>query len=349
MTTGIILLNFGEPAVAERDRVVSYLERIFQTNAAIENRNGKKARERARALAERRAPGLIEEYDAIDGSPLNQQSAEQATALEEVLQNRGFDTVTTYVGMQYTEPFIEDAVAQAQTDDVDTVVGLPVYPLCGPSTTIAALQNLTKTIGECDWDVDTVNLTGWHRHPTYLRLRTDAIQTFVKKHGFHLDGSTTELVYSAHGTPQHYLNEGSRYVAYVEEWCELSSSLLGIDAYTVGYQNHENRDVAWTEPAIEEAIATVDADRIVVEPISFMHEQSETLWELDNEVCDIATDAGLEFYRVPIPHDDERFPTVLADLVEPILAGFDPGFYHLRPCTCTDRLDPLCLNCPQKP
>jgi ferrochelatase len=349
MTTGIILLNFGEPAVAERDRIVSYLERIFQTNAAIEDHSGEEAHERARTLAERRAPGLIEEYDAIDGSPLNHQSAEQATALEAVLQDRGFDDVKTYVGMQYTDPFIEDAVAQAQADKVDTVVGLPVYPLCGPSTTIAALQELTNAIDERDWDVDVVNLTGWHRHPTYLRLRTDAIQTFVKEHGLHLDESTTELVYSAHGTPQHYLNEGNRYVEYVEEWCELNSSLLGIDAYTVGYQNHENRDVAWTEPAIEEAIATVDADRIVVEPISFMHEQSETLWELDNEVCDIATDAGLDFYRVPIPHDDERFPTVLAELVEPTLAGFDPEFYHLRPCTCTDRLDARCLNCPQRP
>jgi len=349
MTTGIILLNFGEPAVAERDQVVSYLERIFQTNAAIEDHSGEDARERARALAERRAPGLIEEYDAIDGSPLNQQSVEQATALEAVLQDRGFNTVTTYVGMQYTEPFIEDAVAQAQADDVDTVVGLPVYPLCGPSTTIAALQELTKAIDERDWDVDVVNLTGWHRHPTYLRLRTDAIRTFVKEHELDLTENTTELVYAAHGTPQRYLEDGNRYVEYVDEWCELSSGLLGIDAYTLGYQNHESRNVAWTVPAIEEAIATIDAERIVVEPISFMHEQSETLWDLDNEMCDVATDAGLDFYRVPIPHDDERFPGVLADLVEPTIAGFDPARYHLRPCTCPDRLDARCLICPQRP
>jgi ferrochelatase len=346
MTTGIILLNFGEPAVAERDRVVSYLERIFQTNAAIEGDSGEEAGERARTLAERRARGLMEEYDAIDGSPLNHQSADQATALEAVLQDRGFDDVETYVGMQYTEPFLEDAVARAHADEVDTLVGLPVYPLCGPSTTIAALQELTEAIDHRDWDVDLINLSGWHRHPTYLRLRTDAIRTFVMEHGLHLDDSTTELVYSAHGTPQHYLNEGSRYGEYVEEWCELSSSLLGIDGYTIGYQNHDSRDVAWTEPVIEDAIATVDAERIVVEPISFMHEQSETLWELDNEVCDIATDAGFDFYRVPVPHDDERFPKVLADLVEPTLAGFDPGLYHLRECRCTDRLDSRCLNCP---
>lgn len=349
MTTGIILLNFGEPAVSDEDRVVPYLERIFLANAGIEARSSEAARERARALAERRAPSLIKEYAAIDGSPLNDQSAEQATALDTALRDRGFSDVTTYVGMQYTDPLIEDAVAQARADEVDTLVGLPVYPLSGPSTTIAALRDLSEAVDERDWDVDVVNITGWHRHPLYLRLRTDAIRMFVAQHGIDLADSGTELIYSAHGTPQHYLDEGSRYVEYVKEWCGLITNLLGVDEYTLGYQNHENRDVAWTAPSIEDAITTVDADRIVVDPISFMHEQSETLWELDTELHDVATDAGIEFYRVPIPHDDDRFSVVLADLVEPVVAGINPGIYQLRPCACTETLDALCLNCPPEP
>lgn len=81
MTTGIILLNFGEPAKSDEDRVVAYLERIFLANAAIGALSSEAARERARALAERRAPGLIEEYATINGSPLNDQSAEQARRL----------------------------------------------------------------------------------------------------------------------------------------------------------------------------------------------------------------------------------------------------------------------------
>jgi ferrochelatase len=345
MTTGIILLNFGEPASPERDLVVDYLERIFQSNTAIDDQMGENAREDPRVLAKRRAPGLLSEYEAIGGSPLNRQVAEQATGLESVLRERGFDDVETYVGMQFTEPSIAGAVTQAQTDGVDTVVGLPTYPLCGPSTTVAALAELSTAIEEIGWDVDVVNITGWHRHPTYLRMRVDGIRTFLKEQGIHLGERTTELVYSAHGTPQHFVDNGSRYVDYVHEWCELCSSLLGIETYTLGYQNHENRDAAWTEPAIEEIIPTIDAERIVVEPISFVHEHSETLWELDEEMCEVATDNGLEFFRVPIPHDDERFSSVLADLIEPTLARIDPGLYHLRPCTCTDRLDALCLNC----
>ena len=153
MTTGIILLNFGEPTTPDESRIVEYLERIFLANADVESGRGGDAASRARALAERRAPGLVEEYEAIGGSPLDQQSADQAEALEATLHDRGFTDVTTYVGMQYTDPLVEDAVARARADDVDTLVGLPVYPLSGPSTTVAALQELDAAVEALDWDV----------------------------------------------------------------------------------------------------------------------------------------------------------------------------------------------------
>ena len=72
MHTGVALLNFGEPAEPEHDRVVDYLERIFYANADLEDADSEDAaRERARKLAQRRAPGLLEEYEEIGGSPLN--------------------------------------------------------------------------------------------------------------------------------------------------------------------------------------------------------------------------------------------------------------------------------------
>src|SRR6056297_1028194 len=101
MTTGVVLLNFGEPAEPTRENVVPYLERIFLNNASLEDADTEEeARERARQLAERRAPGLIEEYEEIGGSPLNPQAEAQADALADELDERGYD-IQTYVGMQF--------------------------------------------------------------------------------------------------------------------------------------------------------------------------------------------------------------------------------------------------------
>ncbi|WP_436934584.1 ferrochelatase [Halovenus marina] len=347
MSTGLVMLNFGEPAEPDREAVVDYLERIFYANADLEDADTEEERrERARQLAQRRAPALIEEYGEIGGSPLNPQSERQAEMAEAELRERGYN-VTTYVGMQYTEPFIEDAVEHARADGMDRLVGFPVYPLCGPSTNVISLDELDEAVAESDWSGPVQGITGWHRHPTYNRVRADNIAAFADAEGVDLTAAETTLVFSAHGTPQHYLEEGSRYEIYVEEWCSAMAGMLGVEDYRIGYQNHENRDIPWTEPEVEDLIEEVDAERVVVEPVSFLHEQSETLSELDIELAEEAADEGLDFHRVPIPHDDERLGGVFADLVEPFLADIDPEYYQYRQCQCRDEPGTMCLNAPQ--
>jgi ferrochelatase len=346
MTAGIVLLNFGEPSESTREAVVDYLERIFFANADIEGETTEaEARERAAELARRRAPGLIEEYEEIGGSPLADHATTQATLLADELTRRGYD-VETYHGMQYTDPFITDAVEAARADGVDHLIGLPVYPLCGPSTTVQSLDELDTALDEVGWDGPVDRLTGWHRHPAYTRARIDNVRSFLDANDLALGGGT-RLVFSAHGTPQYYLDAGSRYEEYVEEFCGVVATALGTDTYELGYQNHANRgDVAWTQPDVEEVIETVDADRVVVEPVSFMHEQSETLSELDIELREEAEEEGLGFHRVPIPYDDERFVGALADLTEPFVAGYDHEYAGLRQCECRDEPNTVCLNAP---
>ncbi|MFB6146317.1 MAG: ferrochelatase [Halobacteriaceae archaeon] len=350
MTAGVVTMNFGEPAEPDREAVVEYLTRIFLTNADLEEYDTRaEARERSRELARRRAPGLIEEYEEIGGSPLNEQSERQTAALADALSDRGFD-VETYDAYQFTEPLIEDAVASARADGVDHLIGLPVFPLCGPSTSVAANDDLEAAVADQDgWEPEVTPITGWHRHPLYNRIRVENLAAFADEEGLDLADPDTALVFSAHGTPVHYLEAGSRYDRYVEEYCETVAGLLGVEGYEVGFQNHENRDIPWTEPEVEDVVADLDAECVVVDPISFMHEQSETLSELDDELREVAEDAGLAFHRAPIPHDDPRFPELLADVVEPFVADVDPGLYQFRQCQCRDVPGTVCLNAPRVP
>jgi ferrochelatase len=210
MTIGIVVLNFGEPAEPSREAVVPYLTRIFLQNAVLEEADTEEEeRERSRELAERRASALVEEYEGIGGSPLNEQATAQADALETELRDRGYDA-RTYVSMQFTEPYAADAVAAAQKDNVDRLVGLPVYPLCGPSTTVAALDLVEDAIAESGWEVPFDPVSGWHRHPAYTRMRADNVRSFLDSEGLSLADPGTTLVFSAHGTPEYYLEEGYR-------------------------------------------------------------------------------------------------------------------------------------------
>lgn len=347
-TVGVVMLAFGEPSRPNREAVVDYLTQIFLANASLEAaETPAEERARSRELAERRAPSLLEEYEAIGGSPLNKQARAHGLALRTALGSRGYD-VAVYLGTQFTRPTIEDAVAAARADDLDQLVGLPLYPLCGPSTTVASLKTLRDAVATMEtWDPTVNEVTGWHRHPTYTRLRAGNVTALADERELDLTDDETALVFSAHGTPIHYLEAGSRYDTYVEEFCETMAAVLGVDNTHLGYQNHENRDVAWTEPDVESVIDGLDAARVVVDPVSFIHEQSETLAELDIDLRERAEGRGLAFHRVPVPHEDPALATTLADLVEPFVAGFDPDYHQLRPCHCREATDAVCLNAPR--
>ena len=344
--TAVALLHFGEPETTDRETVVDYLARIFQANADLEDHASETAaRERSRELAERRAPRLIEEYEEIGGSPLHGQAMDRARALEGTLEDRGYGATTVAVGMQFTEPLIEEVATSLAERDVERVVGLPMYPLCGPSTTVAALDDLEHSMAEIDgWDPELAAITGWHRHPAYTRTRVDAIQETAAGADVDLSDPETTLLFSAHGTPVRYLEAGSRYVEYVEEYCETVARILGVSGYDLGYQNHENRDLDWTEPDVEDLIADLDAERVVVDPTSFVHEQSETLAELDHDLAQLAAEQGIDFHRVPVPHDDPRLLALFVALLEPFLSGFDPGYHQLRQCECRPVEGTYCLN-----
>ncbi len=352
MKIGVIVLNFGEPENPTPEEVIPFLERIFFNNANLEGEvTPEEARRRSRELAERRAPGLIQEYNEMGPSPLNPQARAQAEALQTELRGRGHDA-TTYSAMQFTEPLIQDAVKQAQEDGVELLVGLPVYPLCGASTTVAALDAVERALEEISWPgVEFRGVTGWHRHPLYTRLRADGVREAARDAGVELANPRTTLLFSAHGTPIKYLKEGNRYQEYVEESCRAVAEELGVSDYVIGYQNHTNRGIEWTQPDVEQVIQELDTDAVVVVPISFMHEQSETLAELDHELREEAEEVGLKFVRVPVPHDDPRFPRVLADLVEPLALadeGATPRAGELRwgRCRCRPRTGSYCLNAP---
>ncbi len=343
MPLGVLVLNFGEPDEATLDLARPYLERIFLQNAGLEGHADEAAVARARQLAADRAPSLVEDYQAIGGSPLNGQADAQAEALERELASAGIEA-RVYSAFQFTDPSIPETLERAREDGVDSLVGLPVYPMCGYSTTVAALNDVRRALDDLSWDPRFVGLSGWHAHPEYVSMRVDHIRTFVEARGLDLGAPDTLLYFSVHGTPVRYLGEKGRYDRYVHEHCRDVAEGLGAERYQVGFQNHANRRIVWTQPDNEDAIRARDERRLVVVPISFMHEQSETLAELDHELREFVEGLGKELHRVPVPHDDPRFPKLLASLVSEAISEDPAASGRLSACRCCPLEPTWCTN-----
>ena len=136
------MLAFGEPEGLDPQGVIDFLERIFLANRRLEPGTGA---ERARQLAEARAPGLMEAYERIGGSPMNAHAEAHGEALEAALKERGH-RCHVFVGTQFTTPTISDALRRCRESGVDQLVALPLYPVSGPTTTVAALDTVREQL-----------------------------------------------------------------------------------------------------------------------------------------------------------------------------------------------------------
>ena len=206
-------------------------------------------------------------------------------------------------------------------------------------------QRRSAAAREAGWDRGILEIGGWHLHPDYLRMHADHVRACCAEWKVSLDHPRTALVFSIHGTPLKYLEGGSRYDRYVEETCAGIARDLDVERYHIGYQNHTNRPIEWTKPDMEEVIASLDADRVVMIAGSFMHEQSETLRELDHDIRALVEARGIALHRVPIPHVAPRFVGILADLVEARVAeNCSTAALRLRRCICRAGGSARCTN-----
>ena len=99
----------------------------------------------------------------------------------------------------------------------------------------------------------------------------------------------------------------------------------GLD-WQVCYQSRATPQ-EWIGPSTEEEIERAGRDKVavLVVPIAFVSEHTETLVELDIEYKEFAREAGVEYYfRAPTPNADTGFIAALAALVRR-MHEFGPG------------------------
>ena len=133
------------------------------------------------------------------------------------------------------------------------------------------------------------------------------------------------ILFSAHGLPKKIINGGDPYQWQVEQIAEkvAKKSNLNADSWTICYQSRVG-PLEWIGPATEDEIkrAGAESKNLVVVPIAFVSEHSETLVELDIEYRAIADHAGVPTYlRTPTVGVDVSFIDGLARLVRDNAAG----------------------------
>jgi protoporphyrin/coproporphyrin ferrochelatase len=306
----VVLFNLGGPD--SRETIEPFLFNLFADPAIIALPNPLRWLV-ARLIVRRRAPVARAIYARIgDASPILANTEAQARALEREL---GGD-VAAFIAMRYWHPLSAATAAAVKAWQPDRIILLPLYPQFSTTTTASSFR-------------------AWHEEAARIGLRvpTRAVCCYPAVAGF-IDavvarlaaaiaawpaGLKCRILLSAHGLPQRVVARGDPYQFQIETTAAAICARLAVPAadVVVCYQSRVG-PLRWLEPATDAEIRRAGAGGVgvIVAPIAFVSEHSETLVELDLEYRHLAEQSGVPRYvRVATVGTAPSFIAALAGLV----------------------------------
>ncbi|HXA24267.1 MAG TPA: ferrochelatase [Acetobacteraceae bacterium] len=272
----------------------------------------------ARLIARKRLQPATANYAMLGGrSPLLELTRSQAAALEARLPE--FDA-KCFVAMRYWHP-LSDETAQAVTDwQPDEVILLPLYPHYSTTTTGSSLTAWREAAARAGLVADTVTVCCYPTDADYIAATTALLSAAYDAARAQLDPTVRlRVLFSAHGLPEVIVRQGDPYQWQIEQtvtdvlkaWPEQEPD------WVVCYQSRATPQ-QWIGPSTEAEIERASHDRVavLVVPIAFVSDHSETLVELDVEYRVLAEKLGVPgYFRVPVQNSDDVFIAALARLV----------------------------------
>jgi ferrochelatase len=309
----VILFNLGGPDAPEA--VEPFLKNLF-TDPAILSVPAILRKPLGSFIAKRRGPVAREIYAKIGGaSPIVKETQAQAAALDSALSAQGHDA-RCFIAMRYWKPFAEDAARAAKAWNPDRVVLLPLYPQFSTTTTASSEMDWHAAAKRAGLAVPTTRVCCYPWEKGFVESAAALIASTLQKKKPSVD---YRLLLSAHGLPKRTVLKGDPYSWQVEKTARAIVDRLGINGldWQICYQSRVG-PLEWIGPATDAEIRRAGAQGkgLVVAPIAFVSEHSETLVELDIEYGKLARESGVaDYIRVPAVGADEAFIGGLAGLV----------------------------------
>lgn len=294
----VVVFNLGGPD--SLDAVQPFLFNLFSDKAII----GVPQPLRwliARLISWRRVGEARKIYEYLGGSsPLVPETEDQADALEELLNDRDPENeYRVFVAMRYWHPFFEEAAQAVKDFDPQDVMLMPLFPQFSTTTTGTAFDEWERVSRYIGLAAPVRRVCCYPHQPGWVAAQADLLKLALEKAG----ESPVRILFSAHGLPKRIIAKGDPYAWQVEQGAQAIVDAIdgaGLD-WRVSYQSRVG-PVEWIGPQTDAEIAAAgrEGKGVIVLPIAFVSEHSETLVELDIDYAKLAVEAGAQPYiRVP--------------------------------------------------
>lgn len=217
--------------------------------------------------------------------------------------------------MRYTPPFASDIIPKLI--NYDEIYAIPMYPHYSSTTTKSSIEEFIKVAKKYNIDKKIKTVNSYYNNVFYNKAIVERIKEALKED----NSEDFELIFSAHGLTQKIIDSGDLYqkhillnVEYAKK--ELEVQNINFKNIHVAYQSRLG-PMEWLRPYLEDKLKEIK-EKVIIYPISFTVDNSETQYELDMEYAEVAQHLGIKDYRVAKAPNHHRF---FIDAIKEIYEG----------------------------
>ncbi len=308
----IVLLNMGGPNNLEE--VEMFLTNMFKDENILTIKSDLLRTIVGTMITFTRTEKAQEIYRKIGGkSPI----VGLTKKLVQKLQERVGEEIIVDFVMRYTPPFADEVIERLNKEEVNKIYLIPLYPQFSTTTTKSSLEDFEEHYHNSSGEAILVEIKHFFENQSYNK----AILQRIKEKMGEDKCEDFDLIFSAHGLPKKIIDAGDSYEKHITRHVEIIKKMLqaeGMNFYEahLAYQSKVG-PLEWLKPSLEEKLKVIKNRNVIIFPISFTVDNSETEYELEMEYREIAHELGFRDYRVcKCPNDSDFFVDALVELYE---------------------------------
>lgn len=219
--------------------------------------------------------------------------------------------------MRYVPPFATQSLKVFQEEGIEELILFPMYPQYSTTTTLSSVEDIQNRCELLNYNPKITLIEPYYDDYDYIKLVADKIMEAIKGK----DTKEYDLILSAHGLPISIIKNGDPY----EKQVEANVSALKIYLHERGIVFHDIKlayqskvgSSAWLEPNLVDVLRNPRHRKVLIYPLAFTVDNSETVYELDIEHREIVEKIKYEDYIVAkCFNDDDGFVDLIVKKVE---------------------------------
>ena len=256
------------------------------------------------------------------GSPLLAMSKNILKSLKHTFSEDNRD-ITFDLGMRYGNPSIKEALQRFKDKSISKILVLPLYPQAGSPTTSSTFDAVSSYLSTQSWTPNLRFISGYHDQKDYIISLSRSI-----KDSFSKNGKPDKLIFSYHGMPDRYLQEGDPYYCFCHKTTRLVAEKLNLDKdyYEMAFQSRFGYE-KWLQPYLDDMIPEMAKNGVnhlqIISP-GFSVDCLETLEEINIQYRELFEDnGGKKFNYIPCLNDSDNQLAMIKNIVLENIKGWD--------------------------